>query len=103
MIHRIDVRTLLPAREGTDAAIDPVGESIRQQIMEFGPDVGPITTRRIFLIDSDASESDVRRIAIELLADPIVEEAQIVARGQKTAGSRILIHLKPGVTDPVAA
>ena len=103
MIYRIDVRTLPPAREGTAAAIDPIGESIRQQIREFGDDVGPINTRRIYLIDSDASESDIKRVASELLADPIVEAAEVISSFAKSTGSRIEIHLKPGVTDPVAA
>jgi phosphoribosylformylglycinamidine synthase II len=95
MIFRIDVRTA--------AAADPLGESVRQQIKEFGTQVGPISTRRIFLLDTDANEAQVTRIAGELLADPIVELAEIVgAKTQATAGSRIEIHLKPGVMDPVA-
>ena len=47
MIHRIDVRAT--------TEIDPLGESVRHQITQFGPDVGPITSYRIFLIDSDAN------------------------------------------------
>src|SRR4051812_35197987 len=45
----------------------------------------------------------------ELLADPIVEDAQIVDQSQLDSSgpddtrSRIEIHLKPGVMDPVAA
>ena len=53
MIYRIDVRTDSPAREGDAAAVDPLGEAVRQQIREFGRDVGNISTRRIFLIDTD--------------------------------------------------
>jgi phosphoribosylformylglycinamidine synthase len=96
MIRRIDVRT---AGES-----DPLGEAIRQQIREFGASVGPITTRRIFLIDTEADEKQVRRIADELLADPIVETSEMVdAKTQAKGQSRIEIHLKPGVMDPVAA
>src|SRR5205814_546307 len=67
--------------------------------------IGPIRTRRIFLLDTDADESQVRRIGDELLSDPIVENAELVspAKGQAAGGSRIEIHLKPGVMDPVAA
>jgi phosphoribosylformylglycinamidine synthase len=102
MIYRIDVRTLPPAREGQ--AGDPVGEAVRQQIREFAATVGPISTRRIFLIDTDADEKQVRRIADELLTDPVVEQAELVsAKAQSNNGSRIEIHLKPGVMDPVAA
>src|SRR6478736_9466134 len=105
MIYRIDVRQGGLAREG-ETGVDPVGEAIRHQIREFGTAVGPITTRRIFLIDTDADEQQVARVAGELLADPIVEEAELVKpgpRGRDEGVSRIEIHLKPGVMDPVAA
>jgi phosphoribosylformylglycinamidine synthase II len=91
MIHRIDVRS---------KTSDSLGEAIRHQIAELGTDVGPITTHRIFLIDSDADTKQIRRIADELLADPIVEQAELT---QPANSHRIEIHLKPGVMDPVAA
>src|SRR5918993_4150555 len=103
MIYRIDVRTTSPAREGNAAATDAVGEAVRQQIKEFGTELGPIATRRIFLIDTDADEKQVRRVADELLADPIVEQAEVVGDTRNVNGSRIEIHLKPGVMDPVAS
>src|SRR5437868_4875707 len=97
MIHRIDVRTKSP--------VDPLGESVRHQISEFGADVGPITTHRIFLIDSDAPAAQIQRVADELLADRIVENGEMVrSNGNGSSSSnRIEIHLKPGVMDPVAA
>ncbi|HEV8292748.1 MAG TPA: phosphoribosylformylglycinamidine synthase subunit PurS, partial [Tepidisphaeraceae bacterium] len=102
MIYRIDVGTALRPREG--ASGDAVGESIRQQIAEWGVKVGPICTRRIFLIDTDAQEREVEEIARELLADPVVESAQVVREVMSDNGcSRIEVHLKPGVMDPVAA
>src|SRR5687768_14560749 len=106
MIHRIDVCTTTattPARGGP-AAVDPLGEAVRHQIAEFGPAVGPITTSRVFLIDSDAPPADVHRVAGELLADPVVEFASIYRDDAPRPGhSLIEIHLKPGVMDPVAA
>ena len=114
MIYRIDVRTTAAARGG-EAAVDPLGEALRHQIAEFGSNVGPIETSRIFLIDTDADTADVARVARELLADPIVEHSELVlpaaengnGDGSGNAGapaqSRIEVHLKPGVTDPVAA
>jgi phosphoribosylformylglycinamidine synthase len=103
MIYRIDVRTTPLAREG-DAAVDPLGEAVRHQIAEFGRTVGPIATRRIFLIDTDAPEPQVKRVAEQLLADPVVEQTEFVkAAPHDNGGSRIEIHLKPGVMDPVAA
>ncbi|MDB5304473.1 MAG: purL 2, partial [Phycisphaerales bacterium] len=102
MIYRIDVRTT-PLARGGEAAVDPVGEAIRHQIQEFGRSVGPIVTRRIFLIDADADRAQVDRAARELLADPLVELAEVVGAAPDDAShSRIEIHLKPGVMDPVA-
>src|SRR4051812_47144282 len=110
MIYRIDVRTAPSgppnARGGAGAAAgDPLGEAVRRQIAEFGTAVGPIATRRVFLIDTDASRVQVERVARELLADPVVERAELVDRDARDADgqSRIEIHLKPGVMDPVAA
>src|SRR5947199_4181301 len=112
MIYRIDVRTAPRTSSdarGGEAAADPVGEAVRHQIAEFGTNVGPITTRRVFLIDTDADVSQVERAARELLADPVVETAEVTsaadARNATPAAghSWIEIHLKPGVMDPVAA
>ena len=58
-----------------------LGQSIRHQIQELGQDLGEIRTVRISRIqlpnDVSADDSSASR---ELLADPIVEEAQIVSR-----------------------
>src|SRR5829696_855875 len=96
MIFRIDVSPL-----GTDRT----GESIRQQIAELGAgDVGSIGTSRVYLIDVDAPRDEVERVAFDLLADPIVERAALVSeQAVDDTGSRIEIHLKPGVMDPVAS
>jgi phosphoribosylformylglycinamidine synthase subunit PurSL len=105
MIHRIDVRVSEPAR-GRSAGNDPVGTAIRHQIQELGKNVGAISTTRIFLIDADADANQMRRVAQELLADPVVEQADFVDPAHPPADdgrSRIEIHLKPGVMDPVAA
>jgi phosphoribosylformylglycinamidine synthase len=107
MIYRIDVRSAALARGG-EAAVDPVGQAVRHQIEEFGTKVGPIQTSRIFLIDTDADERQIARVAEELLADPIVESSELFVGGNDpthhpTHHSRIEIHLKPGVMDPVAS
>jgi phosphoribosylformylglycinamidine synthase len=95
MIYRIDVRS---------AETDPLGHSIRDQIEESGIQVGPISVSRVFLIDTDAPRPEVLRAASELLADPLVERASLAGSSATDNGhSRIEIHLKPGVMDPVAA
>jgi phosphoribosylformylglycinamidine synthase II len=97
MIYRIDVQT-------KENAADSVGEALREQIREFGESVGQVTSTRIFLIDCDATERDIQRAADELLADPIIESAQLMSSAvHDHKQSRIEIHLKPGVMDPVAA
>ena len=102
MIYRIDVRTT-PAAQGGESAVDPMGEAIRHQIQEFGTAVGPISTARVFLIDTDADAGQIRKAAGELLADPVVESADLIVTQPNDSGkSRIEIHLKPGVMDPVA-
>jgi phosphoribosylformylglycinamidine synthase II len=93
MIFRIDVRTT--------AAVDPAGQSLRNQIREIGISVGAIQTYRVFLIDAESSDRDVQSLAISLLCDPIVETAETFSTS--TSQSRIEVHLKPGVMDPVAA
>jgi phosphoribosylformylglycinamidine synthase II len=98
MIYRIDVRTR--AKQGE---IDRAGDAVRREIAELGTAVGPIATWRIFLLDTPASRQDVARVASELLADPVVEEAKAIEAHIADPGkSRIEIHLKPGVMDPVA-
>ncbi len=101
MIHRIDVRTTPLARGGA-AAVDPVGEAVRHQVREFGTATGPIETTRIFLIDSPDAPPRVTAAAAALLADPVIESAEVVAGGDG-GDCRIEVHLKPGVMDPVAS
>ena len=102
MIYRIDVRAA-----SAGASADPLGQAVRQQIVEYGTDVGSVTTARIFLIDTDSPRPEIERAARELLADPVVERAELVdpkAHGfSRGNASLIEIHLKPGVMDPVAA
>ena len=100
MIYRIDVRNKNSSQAAT---IDPEGVSIGKQIAEFGIKVGAIQTARVFFIDTSASIELVKRAAAEVLADPVVESAEIVLAAPNDIGkTRIEIHLKPGVMDPVA-
>jgi phosphoribosylformylglycinamidine synthase len=95
-IYRIDVCT-----KGEDSA----GMALAKQAAELGLAQNAalaVRTRRIFLIDAEDPAQRVIAAAGELLADPIVETAQVPDR-QSDSGGRIEIHLKPGVMDPVAA
>jgi phosphoribosylformylglycinamidine synthase len=100
MIYRIELSAA--ARDGQSIA-DLAGEAVRRQIAEFSADPGPIRSRRIFLIESEADRAAIERIGRELLADPIAETAQVIDSAGGSGDCRIEIHLKPGVMDPVAA
>src|SRR5688500_16438112 len=103
MIYRIDVRTTSMARGG-EAAVDPVGGAGRPPIAAFARMGGPTGPRRILLSASDADREQVQSSAAKLLADPVVGQAELVGGAPNDNGrSRIEIHLKPGVMDPVAA
>ena len=79
------------------------GETLRHQIRELGITVGPILSSRVFLIDADANRTQIESLAGPLLADPIVESAAIFDLPTTPPHqSRIEVHLKPGVMDPVA-
>src|SRR5438067_807029 len=101
MIYRIDVRPAAMPRDADESASDPLGESIRHQIAEFGSDVGSVSTSRVYLLDADASREQMQRAARDLLADPIVETAELIDPNNppRDIGSRVEIHLKPGVMD----
>jgi phosphoribosylformylglycinamidine synthase len=103
MIFRIDVRLNSAALDG-QLLEDPAGHAIRRQIGELGIAVGPISTSRVFLIDTDSSREQVRSLAGPLLADPVVESAELFDPVRpENHNSLIEVHLKPGVMDPVAA
>ncbi|MGN6507512.1 MAG: phosphoribosylformylglycinamidine synthase subunit PurS, partial [Tepidisphaeraceae bacterium] len=98
MVYRIDVSTK-PSADG----LDPQGAAAAQQIQQFGIDVGSTRNARVFFIDTDESRDAVQSIAQNLLADPVVEVAQLIdAPADDDGRSRLEIHLKPGVMDPVA-
>ncbi len=99
MVYRIDVWTR-PDSKG----IDPQGAAVEQQIMQLGLISGATKAYRVFFIDSAAGKTEITRIAKELLADPIVEEFAIIEKAVSgESGSRLEVHLKPGVMDPVAS
>jgi phosphoribosylformylglycinamidine (FGAM) synthase-like enzyme/phosphoribosylformylglycinamidine (FGAM) synthase PurS component len=103
MIYRIDVRTIPTAQDG-GPAVDPAGQALVNQVSELGIRAGAIEVRRVFFIDTDMARADVESLALPLLADPVVELAEVFDFARVASDrSRIEVHLKPGVMDPVAA
>ena len=85
---------------------DVQGNSVVADIKELGINaVEAVQFARVYLIDGDFDEQFARRVAEELLADPVCEQYYI-GRSKAPAGlakaTLVEVHLKSGVTDPVA-
>jgi phosphoribosylformylglycinamidine (FGAM) synthase PurS component len=85
---------------------DVQGRSVLADIKELGIDtVQEVQSARVFLIEGDFDEDFAKRIADELLTDRVCENFHI-GKSSAPAGLAkaiiIEIHLKSGVTDPVA-
>jgi len=85
---------------------DVHGNQVLDNIKELGiHSVQAVQSARVFLVEADFDASFAQRIASELVADPVCEEVYI---GRSTAPSGLAkatlieVHLKSGVTDPVA-
>ncbi|UCG46054.1 MAG: phosphoribosylformylglycinamidine synthase subunit PurL [Phycisphaerales bacterium] len=85
---------------------DVHGKSVLDDIRELGiTSVEAVQSARVFLIEADFEEAFARRLARELLTDPVCEEYYCGRSGAPAGLARatlIEVHLKSGVTDPVA-
>ncbi|MHC4703457.1 MAG: phosphoribosylformylglycinamidine synthase subunit PurS, partial [Planctomycetota bacterium] len=85
---------------------DVHGQSVLEDIKELGIDsVQAVQSAKVFLIEADFDEDFAGRAARELLTDPVCEEYYIGRSGAPAGLARatlIEVHLKSGVTDPVA-
>ncbi len=96
MIHRVEIRA--KSQFG-----DPHAAGVCSQIRELGIEsVRSVSSARLFFLAGELSADDARRVARELLADPVVENFTVGGAGA-CGGKLIEVHLKPGVMDPVAA
>jgi phosphoribosylformylglycinamidine synthase len=85
---------------------DVQGASVLNDIKELGVStVQAVQFARVYLIEADFDRNFAERVAKELLADLVCEE-YIIGRSGAPAGlakaTLIEVHLKSGVTDPVA-
>jgi len=86
---------------------DPEGGRALATARELG--IGGIERMRLgrgYLLPPGLTRDEVAQITRELLADPVLDEARLVAPGvapPSAAAHRVLVARKPGVTDPVAA
>ncbi len=95
-IHRIEVRP----RPGE---LDPRGAAACRDAETLGLAQPPsrIDAAAIYLIQGELGDEQVRRLAEELLAEPVTESATIGARAP-AADALIEVHPLPGVMDPDA-
>ncbi len=80
------------------------GNKILADIQVLGIDsVDAVTTAHVFLVEADVDEAFAARIARELLADPVCEDVFTGRRPMTEPDTTVIeVHLKSGVTDPVA-
>ena len=97
-VHRVEVRPKSGQR-------DPRAEAVIRQAASLGlPHPSAVQHASVYLLEGDLSEGQVRRIADELLADPVTQVAELQARGtvRPRLDALIEVHPLPGVTDPAA-
>jgi len=86
--------------------VDAHGNGIFGEIKEFGiTSIEAVQSARVFLIEADFDKDLAERIAKELLTDPVCEQYYIGRSGTPAGLAKatlIEVHLKSGVTDPVA-
>lgn len=88
-----------------DGFVDVHGQEAAQDISELGIDsVQEVHFSKIYLIEADFDEAFAVSVAEELLTDSVSQGYYIGRKDSKLAdGSRLIeVHLKSGVTDPVA-
>ena len=85
---------------------DVHGNSVLEDIEELGINsVEAVQSARVFLIEADFDEAFAKRLEKELLTDRVTEECYIGRSGPPPGLAKatlIEVHLKSGVTDPVA-
>ena len=85
---------------------DVHGNGVLEEIRELGiTSIEAVQSAKVFLIEADFDAGFAERVGKELLSDPVSEEYYI-GRSAAPAGlaraTLIEVHLKSGVTDPVA-
>ncbi len=85
---------------------DVHSNSVLEDIQELGiGSVEAVQSATVFLVEADFDEGFAKRVAKELLTDPVCEEYYMGRSGAPAGLAKatlIEIHLKSGVTDPVA-
>jgi len=93
-LHRIEVRS-------KPGHINPRAESVKRDAATLGLADAPdeVEQADVYLIEADLDEHSIERLATELLADPVTQQATIGAAGAQ-ADAYIEVQPLPGVMDP---
>ncbi|MCA9311639.1 MAG: hypothetical protein KDA21_10565, partial [Phycisphaerales bacterium] len=94
-VHRFEVR---PA----EVAGDPVGERVRRAAATLGVHPRAVRSARIYFIQADLSDSQLRHLGAGLLSDPVVERWSAGSSPAPGDARVVEVHPLPGVMDPAA-
>ena len=94
-LYRVEVRT-------KSGHLDPRASAVGRSLAAAGLGAIPVRCAKVYLLEGDLSSSQVDRVAAQLLADPVVENADI-GGAQLPHQTLIEVHPLPGVMDPAAA
>ncbi|MEM9883097.1 MAG: AIR synthase-related protein [Planctomycetota bacterium] len=95
-VHRVEVRP-------TSGGIDTLGRSTLSDARgRLGDGLAEVRTAAVFLIEADLTDDQLRRVADELLADPVNQTAVVGTAKTPEGNLTAEVHYLPGVMDPVA-
>jgi len=91
---------------GREGISDVHGDGVLAEIRQLGIEsVEAVQSMRVYLIEAELVSGDAERVAEELLSDAVSEQYYIGRSGAPTGLAKatlIEVHLRSGVTDPVA-
>jgi len=94
MIRRVTVRTL-------PGLVDSRGEGVKKDAFDLGVrTITHVSVSDVYLFEGDMSDRDIRRIAEELLTDPVTQD-YLIDRVPAEQGHIIEVTYNHGVMDPV--
>jgi len=81
---------------------DPLAREVLDQSRAVTDRVTSVRSARVFLIEAPFDQDQLQRVASELLADPINQQARTGSAVVQNGSMVLEVHYKPGVMDPVA-
>ncbi|MFP4223247.1 MAG: phosphoribosylformylglycinamidine synthase subunit PurS [Phycisphaeraceae bacterium] len=82
--------------------IDPAGAAAFAEARRSFPGLEEVHVAHVYLVEAPVGQQGMLRIANELFADPVNQQAELGARPVDPAHAMVEVHYQPGVMDPVA-